>query len=72
MPKLTIVPDRCKGCNLCVDACPKNLLVLSSTEMNSRGFRPVELIDEDACTSCAICALMCPDLVITSVEKEER
>ena len=71
MPKLTIAADRCKGCDLCVDACPKNLLVLSSTAMNSRGFRPVELTDEEACNSCAICAMMCPDLVFTSVEKED-
>ena len=71
MSKLTISVDRCKGCGLCVNTCPKKVLRLSATQMNARGFRPAELTDEAACISCAFCAIICPDTVI-KVEKEER
>ena len=42
MPKLTIYTELCKGCGLCVRACPKNLLSLSSSTLNSNGYQPVE------------------------------
>jgi 2-oxoglutarate ferredoxin oxidoreductase subunit delta len=42
-----------------------------SSRLNSRGFYTVELVDEARCTSCAACALVCPDVVIT-VFKLER
>jgi 2-oxoglutarate ferredoxin oxidoreductase subunit delta len=57
--------DRCKGCSLCVNACPHHLLHLS-TELNMRGYHPVELdVSNAACTGCALCALVCPDIVFT-------
>ena len=68
MSKLTFNENRCKGCSLCVAACPKGLLRLSADKMNQKGFHPVEITDQSACIACAFCALMCPDVVIT-VEK---
>ncbi len=68
MPKVSFQTDRCKGCGLCVDACPKKIVVLSHDKMNQKGFHPAEVADEDKCISCAFCATMCPDVVIT-VEK---
>lgn len=68
MPKVTFDDDRCKGCGLCVAACPKKIVVLSSTKLNSKGFHPAELTDQSACIACAFCATMCPDAVIR-VEK---
>ena len=68
MAKLTFREDRCKGCGLCADACPKHILVLSKTRLNQKGYSPVEMTDQDKCTGCAFCATMCPDCVIT-VEK---
>jgi 2-oxoglutarate ferredoxin oxidoreductase subunit delta len=62
--------DRCKGCELCVHACPQHVLHLSAT-YNARGYRPVTLDPQaqdkasGACTGCAICALVCPDMVFT-------
>ena len=58
----------CKGCEMCVIACPLNIIALSKEKMNSKGYHPAELIDEEKCTGCAACALMCPDVAIT-VEK---
>jgi 2-oxoglutarate ferredoxin oxidoreductase subunit delta len=63
MRKVTINEDFCKACELCVEACPKHVLALSS-RLNANGYHPVELIDEPHCTMCAFCARMCPDAAI--------
>ena len=68
MPKITIDKNACKGCGLCVTVCPKGILILSESELNDKGYSPVEITDMDACTACASCAKMCPDVVFT-VEK---
>ena len=68
MAKLTFKTDVCKGCGLCVDACPKHLLKLATDKINKMGHHPVEMTDEKACIGCAFCATMCPDCIIT-VEK---
>ncbi len=57
--------DRCKGCGLCVSACPKNVLALSTDRFNVKGYRPTELANPDDCTGCTICAIVCPDVVLT-------
>ena len=64
MAKLTFKTDLCKGCGLCVDACPKNLLCLAPDKINNKGHHPVEITDQDACIGCAFCATMCPDCII--------
>ncbi|MBR2713441.1 MAG: 4Fe-4S binding protein [Kiritimatiellae bacterium] len=65
MAKLTFKEDLCKGCGLCVTACPKKILALSKTKLNRKGHTPVECTDEAACVGCASCAMRCPDCVIT-------
>lgn len=60
---LDIEIERCKGCGLCVDTCPKHVLVLDSTLVNEHGYHPVRLTDAASCTSCALCARICPDAV---------
>ncbi len=68
--KLTIRADRCKGCELCVSVCPKNILALEPTKVNKKGYHNVYVTDPDGCIACASCALMCPDGII-DVYKEE-
>ncbi|NOY44102.1 4Fe-4S binding protein [Deferrisoma camini] len=63
MPKLVIRDDRCKGCSICVEFCPKDCLEITD-RLNPLGYRPVGLRDPEACTGCAICARMCPEVVI--------
>jgi 2-oxoglutarate ferredoxin oxidoreductase subunit delta len=58
-----IETDTCKGCELCIVACPQESLALSS-RINIRGYRYVELV-KDNCTGCINCALVCPDVAIT-------
>ena len=64
MPKLTFKEELCKGCGLCVNACPKGILQLSKTKLNSTGHTPVEQLEPEKCIGCAFCAMMCPDCVI--------
>ena len=68
MAKTTFDEDRCKGCGLCADACPKKLISLTGARFNAKGYHPATLTDAAACTACALCASMCPDCIIT-VEK---
>ena len=60
--KIVIDTERCKGCGLCVVACPKEIIVISG-KSNKNGYFPAQK-DNDGCTACAMCALMCPDAVI--------
>ena len=60
--------ERCKGCGLCIHACPKHLLALEKKHINKKGHTPVCMTDVTQCIGCAFCAIMCPDCVIT-VEK---
>jgi 2-oxoglutarate ferredoxin oxidoreductase subunit delta len=62
---LDIAVDRCKGCELCVAACPKGVLALDRSRVNGLGHHPIALTDPDHCTSCAFCARVCPDAVFT-------
>ncbi len=68
MAKISFKSDVCKGCGLCVTACPKKIVALDENVLNAKGHHPAKCTDTDACIGCASCALMCPDCVIT-VEK---
>ena len=68
MAKVTFEKDLCKGCGLCIAACPKKILSLSKAEINQKGHHPAQIDDQSKCIACAFCATMCPDCVIT-VEK---
>lgn len=68
MAKGTVIIDqsRCKGCSLCVTACPQNVLVMEETALNAKGYHPA-ILDESSgqCTGCGICAVICPDVCFT-------
>ncbi len=64
--------DRCKGCLLCVQACPSGI-ILQSSRFNQLGYKIAEIPHErmQECKGCAFCALMCPDYAITVFKIEE-
>ena len=64
MAKVTINEEKCKGCGLCVLACPKKIVKISADRLNKKGVNPAEVTDEKSCTGCAMCATMCPDIII--------
>ncbi len=64
--KGTIVVDkeRCKGCGVCVSACPCDVLSLAA-EVNAKGYTFAMMSNPDSCTGCASCGIICPDSCIT-------
>lgn len=64
MAVVTFREDRCKGCGLCVSACPRHIIEVQEDRLNEKGFHPVGIRRMDACTGCTACAVICPDLVI--------
>jgi 2-oxoglutarate ferredoxin oxidoreductase subunit delta len=62
LKQLVINRNWCKGCSLCVELCPKNVLELDEVE------KAVAVRPQD-CTCCKLCELRCPDLAI-EVETE--
>lgn len=61
--------ELCKACELCIKFCPQGTLGLDKNSINASGYHPISAVNPDSCTGCAICALMCPDMVI-EVERE--
>jgi 2-oxoglutarate ferredoxin oxidoreductase subunit delta len=55
--------ETCKGCELCIEACPQDSIQLSPG-INKQGYHYAVLV-QDNCTGCTNCALVCPDAVIT-------
>ncbi|HOV89164.1 MAG TPA: ferredoxin family protein [Syntrophorhabdaceae bacterium] len=63
MAIVKIDQERCKGCSLCSEFCPKGILSISD-RLNMKGYFVVAMSNEADCTGCAICALVCPDVAI--------
>lgn len=63
---LIVNRDRCKGCGLCIDVCPKKVLILG--DLNSRGYKTSTAINPDDCIKCRRCEKICPDFAIYLVE----
>jgi 2-oxoglutarate ferredoxin oxidoreductase subunit delta len=55
--------ERCKGCALCIDFCPKDCIRLSE-ELNLKGYFVAVFSDPRECTACCNCALMCPEVAV--------
>jgi 2-oxoglutarate ferredoxin oxidoreductase subunit delta len=58
---LVIDVERCKGCELCIDACKPRVLAMTTDRRNEMGYLYPEL--SPGCTACHACALICPDFV---------
>ncbi len=67
MTDINLNVQRCKGCGLCIGACPIDNVRMSH-ELNPLGYQCAEIIDREKCTGCALCAQMCPEVAI-EIEK---
>lgn len=69
--KVMIKPDRCKGCEMCIAVCPKDVLGLDEIYVNDQGYHPVTVLNEEACVGCIGCGLMCPECAIEIYQEKE-
>jgi 2-oxoglutarate ferredoxin oxidoreductase subunit delta len=60
---ITIDQERCKGCSLCIEFCPKQAIVLSN-KLNLKGYFVAASPEDSGCNGCATCVLMCPEIAI--------
>ncbi|NOX48164.1 MAG: ferredoxin family protein [Chlorobi bacterium] len=60
---IVVDTEKCKGCEVCIDACPTHTIAMSE-DVNGKGYHYMQNI-YDACTGCTNCAIVCPDGVIT-------
>ena len=68
--KWVVKKDFCKSCGFCINSCPKKILRLDKN-LNKLGVLPVCIEDENKCTGCAICALVCPEACIEIYKEVE-
>lgn len=65
MPTIHVDDGVCKGCGMCVIACPKQIIELDVSKINLKGYHPARLTDQSKCIGCGACRTMCPDVAIT-------
>ena len=70
MLEVRVLTEYCKGCRLCVAACPVEALEVSD-ELSALAVYPPRQKADVQCTGCLSCVLMCPDAAIEIVEVEE-
>lgn len=68
MAEVTVDIEYCKGCGLCVDFCPQEIMQLDTEVITQKGYHPAHCVDQEACTACLNCAMMCPDVAIKVVK----
>ena len=55
--EIEVKNEWCKGCGLCVDFCPKNVLAMSED-------KKAYVVNSEDCVACNKCVLYCPDFAI--------
>lgn len=59
VPFMEVHEELCKGCQLCVGVCPKNVIAISE-KLNGASYHPAYYTGAD-CTGCALCYYACPE-----------
>jgi 2-oxoglutarate ferredoxin oxidoreductase subunit delta len=71
--RVYIIPERCKGCQICSQFCPRNVLQISN-EINTKGYHFPDVIPgkEADCVHCEFCTLVCPEFAIFTLPLDEE
>jgi 2-oxoglutarate ferredoxin oxidoreductase subunit delta len=62
--RVEIDSEKCKGCALCVGACPEGILGMSRDSFNKQGVPFAQCVEPEKCTACMFCGIICPDSAI--------
>ena len=68
--EIRIDGELCKGCDICVYVCPKNVLKISDSSTD-KGTHIPEIQNPDECNGCLACELHCPDFAIYVLKKNK-
>jgi len=60
---IVIDAEGCKGCGLCVSACPQHVIAIGK-RINARGQFFAAAMDPAHCIGCRSCSVACPDAAI--------
>ena len=66
---IVVDTNRCKGCALCVEACPKDVIALAQKNVNINGYPYVMAVNPDDCIGSASYGIKCKDGRITVYKK---
>jgi len=66
--EIVVDNERCKGCEVCIPACPEDVIAMSK-QVNRKGYH-YAMPTNDLCTGCTNCAVVCPDGAITVYRKK--
>ena len=63
--QIFVIPERCKGCEICIRFCPQQVLQVSQNT-NTKGYHFPEVVTgkESDCVNCEFCTLVCPEFAI--------
>jgi 2-oxoglutarate ferredoxin oxidoreductase subunit delta len=66
-----LIPERCKGCSICIELCPREVLE-ESEGTNLKGYHYPEVVPgkEEDCVHCDFCTMVCPEFAIFTLEVE--
>jgi len=67
--RVIVDTERCKSCGLCVSVCPRKVLSLDESYINTKGVHPAYMLNAEDCIGCGSCGIICPDVAIT-VQRE--
>lgn len=59
--------EKCKGCGMCVEVCPKKIIFIKQDKFNKKGYYIATVDNVEKCIGCGLCAIRCPDSAIEVV-----
>ena len=63
MANILVDKELCKSCLFCIRACPQKIIRVGDC-LNAKGYKVVEQFEDDKCTACKLCGIVCPESAI--------